>query len=322
MPKLTLVRGARQLLTLRGPSAPRRGADLQNPGIIQDGAVLIADGMIAEVGPSRRIENLRAARGAQEIDASGNVVMPGFVDSSVQLIPSGQEHSPRSLTLLALHRMEEVIGYGTTACEAKTPLLLGQAPAMKILRVQAALRDLPITMVSTLVTSDRLLLGMPRIRKLVDFVEICGDDPALFAQARQVGWNLKPRIVEVLSPLRSFLLGESYPPARAFIDRGDAIALASGGSPANMLLTIALACRGMNMTPAEAIAASTINGAHAIGRPESVGSIEAGKSADLVVLGVPDYRELPYHFGVNLVKLVMIRGTVRVEKAEVQWPAR
>jgi imidazolonepropionase len=77
----------------------------------------------------------------------------------------------------------------------------------------------------------------------------------------------------------------------------------------------------MNMTPAEAIAASTINGAHALERPTSLGSIEAGKSADMAILGVPDYRELPYHLGVNLVKMVMIRGAVRVERSEVKWAA-
>ena len=83
-----------------------------------------------------------------------------------------------------------------------------------------------------------------------------------------------------------------------------------------MQTTIAVACNAMNMTPAEAIAASTINGAHAMGRAGSIGSIEAGKSADLTILGVPDYRELPYHFGVNLVNLVMIRGAVLVERSE------
>ena len=54
----------------------------------------------------------------------------------------------------------------------------------------------------------------------------------------------------------------------------------------------------------------------------SVGSIEAGKSADLLMLSVPDYRELPYHFGVNLVDLVTCRGTVLVERSEVKWPVR
>src|SRR5579864_999443 len=86
MPKVTLVRGARQLLTLRGTSGPRRGTDLRNLGIIQDGAVLIVNGQIEEIGPSRRVENLRQAREAQEIDASGKVVMPGFIDSHTHLV--------------------------------------------------------------------------------------------------------------------------------------------------------------------------------------------------------------------------------------------
>ena len=60
---------------------------------------------------------------------------------------------------------------------------------------------------------------------------------------------------------------------------------------------------------------------HAGGR-EASGPSKRGKSADLAILGVPDYRELPYHFGVNLVNLVMIRGTVLVERSEVKWPAR
>src|SRR5271170_2929967 len=118
MRKVTLVRGARQLLTLRGPGGPRRGADLGNLGIIQDGAVLIADGLIVEVGPSRRVENLAVARGAEEIDASGCVVMPGFVDSDVRMMRgTAQELSPRALKTLTLHVLEEAVRCGTTALE-------------------------------------------------------------------------------------------------------------------------------------------------------------------------------------------------------------
>src|ERR1700738_5074679 len=86
MSRPILVRGARQLLTLRGPPSPRRGTDLKNLGIIQDGAVLIVDGVIREVGSARRVENLALARGADEINAAGCVVLPGFVDSHAHLV--------------------------------------------------------------------------------------------------------------------------------------------------------------------------------------------------------------------------------------------
>jgi imidazolonepropionase len=319
MPIVTLIRGARQLLTLRGPSGPRRGTDLGNLGIIQDGAVLIADGLIVEVGPSRRLDNLALARQAEVIDASGCVVMPGFVDSDVHLVRNGHELSPRGLKTLALHSLEETIRYGTTAIEAKSGPGLTEAAAMKLLRVQAALRELPLTLVSTFVTSDEHLLAIPRIRRLADFVETRRGDAALLARARELGWAVRPLDTAVLNPVRIFLANERYPEARAFIDHGAPVALASG---VNMQTAIALACHAMDMTPAEAIAASTINGAHAIGRARSVGSIEAGKSADLAILAVPDYRELPYHLGVNLVNLVMIRGSVRVERSKVKWPGR
>ncbi len=81
-----LIRGARQLLTLRGPRGVRRGADLNELSVIPDGALLIRNGIIEEVGPSRRVENLAGARDAVEINAAGRVVMPGFVDSHTHLV--------------------------------------------------------------------------------------------------------------------------------------------------------------------------------------------------------------------------------------------
>ena len=74
-----LVRGARQLITLRGSAGPRRGAALRDLGIIQDGAVLVENGVIATLGPARRVENLSAARRAREIDASGNPYVDQFI---------------------------------------------------------------------------------------------------------------------------------------------------------------------------------------------------------------------------------------------------
>ena len=87
-----------------------------------------------------------------------------------------------------------------------------------------------------------------------------------------------------------------------------------------MLIILSLACSQMGMTPAEAISAATINGAHALGRADRVGSIEAGKQADLVICNVPDYREIPYHFGVNLVEMTIKRGRVLYQQAEAKCP--
>ena len=77
-----------------------------------------------------------------------------------------------------------------------------------------------------------------------------------------------------------------------------------------MQIAIALACRYMGLTPAQAIAAATINSAHAIRRADTIGSIEEGKQADLLILSVPDYRHIGYRYGTNLVKQVVKRGHV------------
>ena len=111
--------------------------------------------------------------------------------------------------------------------------------------------------------------------------------------------------IATLLPAETFNLGlQDYPAARKLIDYGAAVALATNYNPetnpsCNMQVFLSLACSRMKMTPGEAITAATINGAHALGLQSKVGSLEVGKQADLIILDVPDYRELPYHFGVN-----------------------
>ena len=102
-------------------------------------------------------------------------------------------------------------------------------------------------------------------------------------------------------------------PARLLIAEGAAVALATDFNPhhtptLNMQTVVALACMQMGMTPAEAIVASTINGAHALGRAARTGSLEPGKDADLLLLNIDDYREMSRYFGVNLVYSTMKRG--------------
>ena len=82
----------------------------------------------------------------------------------------------------------------------------------------------------------------------------------------------------------------------------------------SMQLVIALACRYMKLTPSQAIASATINAAAAISCADTIGSIEPGKQADLVVLDVPDYRHLGYRFGTNLVHTVIKKGKLYLVK--------
>lgn len=122
--------------------------------------------------------------------------------------------------------------------------------------------------------------------------------------------------VAVSLPCTPFGLGEcDYTPAQKIIEMGGLLALATDCNPGtawneSMQLAIALACRYMKLTPAQAIAAATVNSAHAIRRADSIGSLEEGKQADLLILGVPDYRHLGYRFGTNLVRQVVKRGRI------------
>lgn len=126
----------------------------------------------------------------------------------------------------------------------------------------------------------------------------------------------KSDTVAVSLPCTPFGLAEyEYTPARKIIEADGVLALATDCNPGttwneSMQFVIALACRSMKLTPAEAIAAATINSAHAIRRSDTIGSIEVGKQADMLILSVPDYRHLGYRYGTNLVKQVIKRGQV------------
>lgn len=125
--------------------------------------------------------------------------------------------------------------------------------------------------------------------------------------------------VASLLPAANYFLGmEKYAPARKMIDAGVAVALATDYNPGtaptpSMPFVLSLACTHMKMSPAEAIAAATINGAHALRMAETKGSIEAGKDADLAIFNVEDYREIPYWFGTNRCESVVIGGKLLKE---------
>jgi imidazolonepropionase len=118
----------------------------------------------------------------------------------------------------------------------------------------------------------------------------------------------------VALPCTPFGLAEGqYTPAKKILAAGGLLALATDCNPGtawneSMQFVIALACRYMGLTPAQAIAASTINAAAAIGRDDRVGSVEIGKQADLLILEPADHRQLGYRFGTNLVRHVIKQG--------------
>jgi imidazolonepropionase len=123
-------------------------------------------------------------------------------------------------------------------------------------------------------------------------------------------------VVCVLLPGCCFHLGlGGFAPARELITAGAIVALATdfnpGTSPTvSMSMIMSLACTQMRMTPAETIAAATINPAYSLRLHDRVGSLEVGKYADLAAFDVASYREIPYYFGVNLCSLTMKRGAI------------
>lgn len=129
----------------------------------------------------------------------------------------------------------------------------------------------------------------------------------------------KSDTVATLVPGANFFLGlKQYPPARKLIDAGAALALATdfnpGTSPTvSMPFVLSLACTHMKMTPEEAIAAATINGAWSLRIADRKGSIEPGKDADLAIFGVKDYREIPYWFASDTCSGVLLNGEPRLK---------
>jgi imidazolonepropionase len=134
-------------------------------------------------------------------------------------------------------------------------------------------------------------------------------------------------IIATLLPCAAFR-EDRHAPARALIDSGWAVALATNFNAhhtptLSMQTAAAVACLRMGMTAAETLTAATINGAYALGCGDRTGSLELGKSADLLILNVGDYRDLPLTLGTNVVHMTMKRGeTIYREGAVAAQSAR
>jgi imidazolonepropionase len=120
-------------------------------------------------------------------------------------------------------------------------------------------------------------------------------------------------VAAVLLPASALFLARPMPPARALVDAGAVVALATDFNPGSAFceslpLVCSLAATQLSLSPAEALAACTVNAAHVLGRADSRGRLASGFAADLVLLDAPDWRYLAYHLGANLVADVILHG--------------
>jgi len=364
----------------------RRGAALHDLGIIEDGSVLIRDGIIAAVGSTRRIENLKEAQGALEIPANGRVVMPGFIDSSLSLSLETVQNPEKRRRMgdfyddsLAL--MRSCLQHGTLTAEVKASADAQEFRSdVSILRKLAHIGSNPVRMMRTWRVSRsspqrgaeeddflRTLHVLVR-RKLIQFIELTSAaeqsiDEDVVNLAEQAGIGLKllwpggssERLLQLLqeyqpstvcclshlTPAESAVLSERPVitvfatgkevfegpmgiSARQVVDGGGAIALSSGyesssATSFSMQMSVSLAVVRLGLSAEEAFTAATINAAHATGCAHLTGSLELGKQADIIMLNVPDYREVPRQFGINHVEMAMRQGTIVFNKT--RWRA-
>ena len=384
MPQLILLRGARQLLTLRGPKGVRRGAALEDLGLIDDGSILIRDGIIDCIGSTRRLENLKDAKSAVQIPVHGMVVMPGFVDPGIQVslytAPTSPKSRPKRKKMgdfqnESLALLRSCLQHGTLNAQAKAFSNGGAAASdVSMLRQLARIGGSPVGTVRAWrvdpPVDDRALakfqtrLSYMEKHKLAQSIElnftahtaasddlsralcavasrsrlplnVCwpGGDPAWLSDLTSC---LHPRsifcpaglsveecavladssAVAVFSPCKELLEERNNNSSvRRFVDEGGAIALASGYDARDapifsMQMVVALGVLHLRLTVEQAISATTINAAHALGRSDEIGSLEVGKRADLLVLNLPDYREIPRRFGINHVALAIRDGNL------------
>jgi imidazolonepropionase len=142
-------------------------------------------------------------------------------------------------------------------------------------------------------------------------------DHLLYASSAGLTMLQSAGVIATLLPAAPLtLMLDRYADARKMISEGLAVALGSDLSPScwleNPQLVIELACYELRMTPAEALTAATINSAHSIRKADEIGSLEAGKRADILILNASDFRFLAYRLGMNLVDTVIKNGRIAI----------
>ncbi len=350
---LVLVRAARQLLTLHGPREARRGTKMSELAIIPDGALIIRNGRIEEVGTARRIERLKAARDAVEVDASGMVVLPAFIDTATRLFDC-------ELKRMALEKSAKAILSGMVRHGIATVEVLNSCD-MRVLRICAGMQGRPATLIPTAVLSpgtDATFLEaafrLRLIRSATVAVEREGATSASMSdflnQAEALGLHTVIRAAAGCAEKAAFLAFATKPVAFAFagdlpaisiaalarsdmvvtcdqarllIDEGGALALGAhydreNNPDYNMPHRLSTLCRDLAVTAAEAITASTVNAAYAAGCAYDSGTLEPGKWADLVLYDCRDYQDIFRHGTLDLVMRVVRHGKTVYRRGRVE----
>jgi imidazolonepropionase len=351
--------------------------------VVPHGTVLIRNGVIEDIGPARRVENLAGAKKAREIDATGRVVMPAFVDADMVLVVPSPD-TAQGLRVTSRQRVQagaaavasEWARYGCLSVGARTPWATDIKNIGKVLRTHQSLQSKPLRIRSIFSPEisaadgdiDALTskwLPAVRLKNLASILELTVeeasasfDTPLLRTAAiaaAALGFAIRLRsmarlgqahlelalaagAIAIVAPNDSFLsfmcplaamgcvrvipasegFDDSANAAREMriaIDQGAAIALSSSyrtkdTSSCNMQFLLHLAVCRLGLTVEEAITASTWNGACSLRLSHVTGSLEPGKTADLLLLDVPDYRELPRRAGHHDVSLAMRAGQV------------
>ena len=333
------------IVTPQGRTA-RKGEAMNELLNIPCGTVRVTDGIITYVGENR-ISHEKP--GYKVLDARGNVLLPGFVDSHTHLVFGGFRPDEFIWRLNGdsymsiMERGGGIINTVRATREASFEELKHKAEwfidflineMLPMIHQKQLAENCDIFCekgVFTVEQSRKLLKAAQALGfgaklhadEIVSFggAELAGELKALSAdhllQASDEGIKAlaQNNVVATLLPLTAFTLKEPYARGRKMIDSGCAVALATDLNPGSCFsgsipLTFALACIYMKLTVAEAITAITLNGAAALGRADRIGSIEAGKQGDFVLLGTDNPHILPYYTGMNAVKLTIKGGRI------------
>ena len=414
-----LIKNAAELVTCGG-SAPKKGSDMNDIGIIIDGALVIEDGVITDVGTTIEILTRVDEKSYQVMDATGKCVMPGFVDSHSHFIFGGyrpeeffwrlngtpyldilergggilstvqatRNTNKEELIAIGGKRLDAMLAMGVTTVEGKSGYGLDVGTELVQLAVMAQLnQEHAVDVVPTFMgahaippeyrgrTDDYVdfiieqvlpavaqqgvaefcdvfceqgVFSVAQSRKILQAAQSLGIQSKLHADeivnlgGAELAGELKATsadhllqtsdggidcmaaqgVVATILPMTAFCLRESYARARTMIDRGVAVALATDYNPGSCFshsipLVASLAAIQLRMTPAEIITALTINGAAAVGRASTVGSLECGKQADIVILDHPSHLFLMYNVGINVVDKVIIKGEILIDKSKI-----